>query len=99
MSKEVRKLFLRKHVLYVVMLISLQLINMLLNYYELFKPIPDNNSRQQVIWLISFTSMLSTGIVMGFIRMYDPIYTFMIKQSMYEWFGEILDEENQGMQG
>jgi len=60
---------------------------MLLNYYELFidkNEVEGKKSEQQVdeeylIWMISFIAMLSTGIVMGFIRTFDPIYVFTLK--------------------
>jgi len=37
-SIEMRKLFLKKHALYVIVLIIIQLIQLLYNYYELFNP-------------------------------------------------------------
>jgi hypothetical protein len=37
-STVMRRLFLKKHVIYVVALIFFQLFNLLTNYYELFKP-------------------------------------------------------------
>lgn len=37
-SKEMRKLFIKKHALYVIALIAIWLVQLLFNYYELFKP-------------------------------------------------------------
>ena len=39
-----RKLFLKKHAIYVIVLIIIQLIQLLFNYYELFNP---SNSKPQ----------------------------------------------------
>ena len=41
--------------------------------------------------------MFVTGTIMGLIRIYDPIFRFLLKQKFYECFGEIIDEPVEGI--
>lgn len=92
-SKEMRKLFVKKHALYVIALIIIWLVQLLFNYYELFKPrqlkrgghpAPEQQARnaqiQERIETVSFIAVFLTGIVMVLIRTLDPYYMFLLSK-------------------
>jgi len=41
--------------------------------------------------------MFTMGMVMGLIRIYDPIFRFMVKRRFLECFGVITDEPEGGI--
>mmetsp|Transcript_450 Transcript_450/g.909 ORF Transcript_450/g.909 Transcript_450/m.909 type:complete len:157 (+) Transcript_450:785-1255(+) len=103
-STEMRSLFLRKHMLYVVVLISIQMMMLLCNYYEIYNPIKKGNgdfntaeSNVELLTTISFTLIFGTGIVMGIVRTYEPYYRFLLKSSIFSWFGFVLEEPESGI--
>ena len=85
-STEMRKLFLKKHIIYVLAMIFLQLCNLLTNYYELFKPEIEIKRHSQDLDLekrisnITFTVGFFVGIILAVIRSNDPYFRFVISQ-------------------
>ena len=101
-SLEVRKLFIFKHTFYVFALIFLWLLQMLINYYELFRPdfkveTPVALQVNETIQIISFVAMFSTGMVMAIIRGLDPFFRFLIKQKFWQIFGVLIEEPQAGI--
>lgn len=86
-SIQMRRLFLKKHVLYVIVLICIQLLQFLINYFDLLKHSALNTDIQTTsslqtratVDMISYLAMLSTGFIISIIRTYDPFFTFLIK--------------------
>jgi hypothetical protein len=86
-STEMRKLFLKKHIIYVLAMIFLQLCNLLTNYYELFKPeieisrhINQDQDLEKRISNITFTVGFFVGIILAVIRSNDPYFRYVISQ-------------------
>jgi len=89
MSVQMRHLFLKKHAIYVFILIIFQLIQLLYNYFELFNLFDretiermkeaDNTKKFKIIQHISIIAILITGFILGVIRLYDPIFRLMLK--------------------
>ena len=52
---------------------------------------------EQIIEYISFVAIFLTGFVMVLIRTFDPFYKFLIQRSVYEYFGFIKDEPEEGI--
>lgn len=90
-SIEMRKLFLKKHALYVVALIIIWIFCLLYNYYDLFNPY---NALSQLhmhelefsaqlesplVQKVSYIAMFSTGVVMVSIRIFDPFFRFLVQ--------------------
>ena len=46
---------------------------------------------------ISGISMFSTGIILAFLRLYEPFYVFLIKRFVLNCFGIVLEMENEGV--
>lgn len=99
-STEMRKLFLKNYVIYVLALIFLQLCNLLSNY-ELFKPeifqeikgSMDLNHYRSKIENATFTMGFVMGIILALIRSNDPYFRFVISQQFYMCFGIIIEEQ------
>lgn len=108
-SIEMRKLFLKKHALYVVALIIIWIFCLLYNYYDLFNPynalsqlhIRDLEIQAQLssppVQIVSYIAMFSTGVVMVSIRIFDPFFRFLVQQTCLEWFGVIKQEPKEGI--
>jgi len=86
-SLEMRKLFFQKYSAYVFALIILWQCQLLVNYYELFrpdfaisKPTAITTRVTEYIQNISFFAMFMTGIVISLIRGTDPFFRFLIRQ-------------------
>lgn len=98
-----RKLFIHKHTWYVCVLIILWLAQLLINYYELFRPNGDDmtnlddNKVTANISMISFTFMFLTGMAMAFIRLFDPYFAFLVKRKFFQTFGSVIEEDQQGI--
>ena len=41
--------------------------------------------------------MFSTGIILAFLRLYEPFFLFLIKRFILNCFGILLDQEGDGM--
>ena len=46
-----------------------------------------------VIDTISGTSMFTTGILLAIVRLFEPFFLFLMKQSIFMCFGILLDED------
>ena len=83
-SIEMRKLFLKKHAIYVLVFIIIWTFMLLYNYYELFNPsytitqIKVNEEQLKTIQTVSYLALFITGFMMGIIRIFDPYYRFLI---------------------
>ena len=101
-SIEMRKLFLKKHAIYVLVFIIIWIFMLLYNYYELFNPSSgiiffESSESQSYIETISYVALFSTGWMMVLIRIFDPFYRFLILQTVYEWFGMVKEEPVDGI--
>lgn len=102
-SIEMRKLFLKKHAIYVMVFIIIWTFMLLYNYYELFDPsftiqqLKVDEEQLKAIQTISYLALFITGFMMGIIRIFDPYYRFLIQQSVMSWFGIIKDEPKEGI--
>ena len=56
-----------------------------------------DDDKYYVIDLISGTSMFSTGILLAIVRLFEPFFLFLIKQSTWMCFGILLDEDEEGI--
>lgn len=81
-SIHMRKLFLRKHVIYVVVLMVIWVLMLLYNYFELFDPhnvistVPPKNKNW--IGFISYMALFTTGQIIVLIGLFDPFQKFLI---------------------
>ena len=97
-SAHIRNLFLKKHALYVVANIILNMLQLLLNYYDLFnvKLIGNLDHNRDTIKIISMFFASITGIVMSAIRTYDPYFWYLIKKNFWQVFGFVVKEPKYG---
>lgn len=98
-SVEVRKLFIYKHTIYVIVFIIIWTIQLSASYYHLFNPPSENSSGDDIIIVdyVSGISMFSTGIVLALVRLYEPFFWFLIKQYVCKCFGVVIDEDKEGI--
>jgi hypothetical protein len=47
---------------------------------------------------ISYLFMFGNGIFLTGVRLQDPFYRFLIREQVWESFGWVLEEENEGIQ-
>jgi hypothetical protein len=98
MSIEARKLFQRKHTLYVTLFIVVWTVQLLSTYYHLFNPPPYPKAGTvhviqplESVDDLSGLAMFSTGILLALCRLYEPIFVFLIKKVLKMCFGELID--------
>ena len=99
-SVEMRMLFLKKHAIYVIVLIFIWITSLISNYLDSLSLGPSykgNDDYNQLNYLsdietLSRASLFSTGVILMGIRTTDPFYRFLILSSIKEWYG-IIDEE------
>ena len=97
-----RKLFLKKHAIYVIVLICIWIISLTSNYLHGLSLGPSykaqhNNEHLPAIETLSRASLFSTGVILMGIRTTDPFYRFLIKSSIKEWYGIIDEEPDKGI--
>lgn len=105
-SIEMRKMFFKKHALYVIVFTLIWIIMLLTNYYELFNPYkvfrlkqPDDVVRtESIISQLSYYSFFITGQAVVMIRLFDPLYRHMIKRTVCMWFGVLIKEPRKGLE-
>ena len=100
-SKEVRKLFSRKHTFYVMLFIVIWTLQLMSSYYHLFNPwsiIKDDiTNKHEQVDLISGVANFSTGIFLALVRLFEPFFLFLMKKIVLMCFGIILDEDEDGI--
>jgi|TARA_B110000285_G_C15089570_1_gene598288 hypothetical protein len=106
-SVEVRKLFITKHTIYVILFIVIWTIQLSASYYHLFNPqdMIDaekktqkfTNDNYKIVDYVSGVSMFSTGIVLALVRLYEPFFVFLIKQFLARCFGILLSQDPEGI--
>ena len=102
-----RMLFLKKHAIYVIVLIFIWITSLISNYLDSLSlgpsykgnvdskktaANPSKNPYLPGIETLSRASLFSTGVILMGIRTTDPFYRFLILSSIKEWYG-IIDEE------
>jgi len=126
-SGEIRKIFMKKHVLYSISFIIIWSLNLLNAYDALYnrvhqgtdaynaliaqgkvikhirlpvgtyiQVIGDEDKKYMdltTLQLISFIASLSTGLVMGIIRCFEPYFLFLLKKTIKAVYGVPLTEE------
>lgn len=98
MSKKIRWMFLKKQVAYVIVNLLVWVCFFLNAVYRLY--INFENTKlgyiEAIEWIQTFSiiSAISTGILFSIVRLFEPYLIFVIKKEVAEWFGIIL-EENQ----
>ena len=101
-SKVMRRMYCKKHTLYVIAMIIIQLCQQLVNFYQLFNPnlevnaadqsIESYNLSKETINRVTYYAIFSTGIVFAVIRTSDPFYLVEMKRWIYGCFGIIIQE-------
>lgn len=101
-SKIMRRLYCKKHTLYVIAMIIIQLCQQLVNFYQLFNPnlevnaadqsIESYNLSRKTINNVTYYAIFSTGLVFAMIRRSDPFYYVEMKRWLYGCFGILIEE-------
>ena len=105
-SKVMRRLYCKKHTLYVIAMILIQLCQQLVNFYQLFNPnleinaadqsIESYNLSKETINNVTYYAIFSTGFIFAIIRGSDPFYYVEIKRWFYACFGITIQEPIEG---
>jgi len=104
MSLEIRKYFIRKHILYVITFIIIWTFFLASTYYHLYadsqasmpvggKMMIDSPKISAFVDRLSIMAAMMTGFIMAIIRVSEPYFKFLIKKQVWEWFGLILSEK------
>ena len=126
-SSEIRKMFMKKHVLYSISFIIIWSLNLLNAYDALYNRVNRDDPEYAVLLsqgytiknlrmpvgtyiqvivkdgkkymnltgfqVVSFIASLSTGLVMGIIRCFEPYFLFLLKKTIKAVYGVPLTEE------
>ena len=107
MSSEVRKEFIKRHFLYVSAYILTWLPYFGFSYFILYattvsghnttyEDLAENERFKDSLWnwFNAYNlSCIGTGILMSIVRMREPVFKAIVKRNMYQFFGELTDEE------
>jgi hypothetical protein len=92
-SAEMRSFFVRKHILYVFTFISVWTCSLASAYYHLYYP-EDRAGDIPLVDKVSVIANISTGLLMGLIRLFEPYFFFLLKKYFKAMFGIIMTEHD-----
>ena len=102
-SAQVRKLFRRKHTVYVFVFIIVWIVKLSASYYKLFnptiiRPVKGERKTEQTIEQIANYVSLATGIVLSGLRFNEPFFRYLIKEFTYSCFGVLIEQNEEVLQ-
>jgi hypothetical protein len=112
MSKEVRHVFIRKHITYVSVFIILWTVALSHSYFQIFyaaqdlsklpkedqsKRIEEYENIDTVMMKIQIYASILTGFIMSLIRAREPYFRFLISKEFKSWFGILMDENDKAI--
>ena len=98
-SYEVRKMFQKKHLAYVIVFILIWTIQLVQNYYQLFNSFmtPGMQAPQgQPVFIVSSVMTFSTGIFLTAVRFIEPLFRYLMLSLVYQYYGLVLDALKEG---
>ena len=103
-SAQVRKLFQRKHTVYVFLFILVWIVKLSASYYKLFNPNTKASSVdtkdediEAVITSVANYVSLATGMLLAGVRFNEPFFRYLVKNFVQSCFGILPDGGDEGI--
>jgi predicted permease len=101
MSAEVRKMFMKKQIYYVLVNLLMWTCFFINALYRIYLHIYFNKPDQKIVKLIdnlqtlSVVSAIITGLLFSCVRLFEPYIFFLIKKEISSWFGILIEESEE----